>query len=127
VIALAIADFRPRADWDVVEALHAEYLSIARALDGHLAPESRLGSTIGWHLSVYLDRPVWSLLFAMRRAGDAQAAEQTIAKYGLDTIVLTRISEADRSVLPWFRARYPGQDLGRKLHFRSCFRRPFPG
>jgi hypothetical protein len=59
---------------------------------------------------VFLERPVWSLFFAVRRADDLQAAEAVIDRYGINTIVLDARVSSDVAMLPWFAARYAPVD-----------------
>jgi hypothetical protein len=98
--------------------VHGAYEEIARAVEERLAPDARVASAVGWHLSVYLGRPVHSLVFAIRRSGDVASAEGVIDRYGLNTVVLTRLSEAERGALPYFEKRYAGESAGPARVFR---------
>lgn len=118
LLALALLDFRPRERWQEIEKLHGIHGRIGAEVAARLEPDARVASAVGWHLSLYLDRPVWSLLFAARRAQQASAVEAVIDKYAIDTVVLTELSEAERTLLPWFRARYPATQVGVAHVFR---------
>ena len=61
---------------------------------------------IGFHYSVYLERPVYSLYFASRRTGTREAAEAIVDKYQLDTLLFTPLVGAEMAMLPYFRERY---------------------
>ena len=67
----------------------------------------------GFHYGVYLDRPVVSLVHAVRRAHRRDAAEQIIDRYGVNTVVLSPLVEPDRRLAPYFIRRYgPGEPAG---------------
>ena len=118
LLALAALDFRPRERWDEIEKLHALHGRLGAELSARIEPDARVASAIGWHLSLYLDRPVWSLLFAVRRAKQDSAVEAVIDEHAIDTVVLTELSEAERALLPWFRGRYPEVRVGPASVFR---------
>ncbi len=110
VVAVALAalpflDFRPRAGWDRIEAEHAFYERYAAEVRAAVPPDQRVASQIGWHLSVFLDRPVWSLFFAARRAGGPEGALQAIERHGIDAIALSPRIAADKSIAPWLAQR----------------------
>ncbi|MBL8861861.1 MAG: glycosyltransferase family 39 protein [Planctomycetes bacterium] len=101
LVALPFLDFRPRAGWDRVEAQHRFYERYAAEVVAVVPPERRLASQIGWHLSVFLDRPVWSLFFAARRAGGPQGALETLRRRQIDAVALSPRVPADRSIAPF--------------------------
>lgn len=121
-IAIAVfplVDFHPRRGWDRIERDHRVYTEAAEAIDAALAPDARVAAPIGWHYAVFLDRPVHSLFFAMRRSGGPDGAERVIDKYSIDTVILSPFLPADRGVLPYFQERYgPGVAAGSSLVFR---------
>jgi hypothetical protein len=118
-LALPILDFRLRAGWDKIERNHQATAELCAALSAKLAPGERVAAPIGWHYSVYLDRPVWSLFFAARREGGLQGAEHVIAKYGIGAVVLSPMFPADRAMIPWFREHHgPGEAAGAGFVFR---------
>ncbi len=107
--ALVGADWAPYRGVDQIEAIHAAYVRTCDAFRQRLAPDARVAAPIGWHYSVYLDRPVYSLFFAVRRQGEMKAVERVIDEYGINTVVLWSATPADQSMLPYFRERY-GED-----------------
>ncbi len=119
LLALPALDFRPRAGWDRIEKTHATYVELCSALATKLGPVDRVAAPIGWHYSVYLDRPVWSLFFAVRRDRAMQGAERVLEKYAIDAVVLAPILPADRDMIPWFREHHgPGVPAGAGFVFR---------
>lgn len=104
--ALALFDFKPREGWDEIEAAHGAYQELAHAVDDNVPRTAVLASSIGWHDSLYFDRPVYSLLFAARRTGNMQGPEDVIRKYGVDTLVLASFLPADVKMLPYFEKRF---------------------
>lgn len=118
-LALPILDFRPRAGWEKIEKNHEATVQLCSALSAKLPPGQRVAAPIGWHYSVYLDRPVWSLFFAARREGGMQGAERVIAKYGIGAVVLSSVFPPDRAMIPWFREHHgPGEAAGAGFVFR---------
>ncbi len=105
LLTLPFLDFRPRAGWDRIEAQHAFYERYAAEVAGVLKPEDRVASPIGWHLSVFLDRPVWSLFFAIRRAQGPEGAWGVIARREIDAVALSSRVPSDRSVAPMLAPR----------------------
>jgi hypothetical protein len=118
-LALPVLDFRPRAGWDRIEKAHAVTTELCAALAAKLAPGERVAAPVGWHYSVYLDRPVWSLFFGARREGSMQGAEEVLAKRAIDAVVLSPLFPADRAMIPWFREHHgPGEPAGAGFVFR---------
>jgi 4-amino-4-deoxy-L-arabinose transferase-like glycosyltransferase len=103
--ALPFLDFRPRAGWDRIEAQHAFYQRYAAEVAAAVPPERRVASQIGWHLAVYLDRPVWSLFFGARRAGGMEGALEIVERHAIDAIALSPRVPSDRAIAPWLEAR----------------------
>jgi hypothetical protein len=105
--ALALTSLDVRSRHAHIEQVHDLYQATCAGFEANLAPDAVVASPVGWHYSVYLDRPVFSLFFAVRRAGhDMQAAEGIIDKYGINTVALAPRVPADRAMLPYFQERY---------------------
>jgi 4-amino-4-deoxy-L-arabinose transferase-like glycosyltransferase len=113
-----VLDWRPRAHWAEIEALHQAYASLAGQVRARLPEEARLGAYRGWHHSVYLERPVYSFEHACERAGNPAASEDIIAKYSLDTALLTplglpaSVQPAERACAAFLARRHGGNELG---------------
>ncbi len=105
---LALVSFKPRAGWEQIAATHAAYERFCAEIARALPPDARVAASIGWHDSVYLDRPVYSLLFAMRRSGSASGAERVIDAYGIDTVI---IAPPEKQLLAYFQKRYGNAQL----------------
>jgi hypothetical protein len=119
LLLLIAIDFKPRHDWPAIEARHRAFGELAASVDGALEPDARLGAGQGFHYGVYLERPVYTLMHAVRRAGRLEAAEQIIDKYELNTIVLSPLVPPDQPLVPYFTARYgPGTPAGPALTWR---------
>jgi 4-amino-4-deoxy-L-arabinose transferase-like glycosyltransferase len=99
-------EFEPKKGWGAIETRHRAYLATSSAVAPELAPDARVGAGIGFHYSVYLERPVYSLYFASRRTGTREAAEAIVDKYRLDTLLFTPLVGAELAMLPYFRERY---------------------
>lgn len=117
-LAWLALEWHPRANWSEIEELHGAYSALARQVGERLPPEARLGAYRGWHHAVYLERPVYSFEQACERAGNPAASEEIIAKYGLDTALLTplglppAVQPAERACAAFLAARHGGRDLG---------------
>lgn len=106
-LGLLIAfDLGPLPNRSSIEETHRVFSEIATAVGPRLAPDARLGSHRGYLYSVYLDRPVYNLTYAVHRAGRDDAVEEIIDKYALDTIVLTPRLSGDRNLIPYFEKHY---------------------
>jgi hypothetical protein len=106
-LALLIAlDFQPRWGWDAIEKRHHAYESFASAIDSELDSDACLGAAIGFHYGVYLERPVYSLNFAVRREGRPAVGEAIIDKYGLNTLVFSPLSGTEMAMLRYFEQHY---------------------
>jgi 4-amino-4-deoxy-L-arabinose transferase-like glycosyltransferase len=111
-------DWHPRANWGEIEELHDAYSALARQVRERLPADARLGAYRGWHHAVYLERPVYSFEQACERAQDPAASEEIIAKYGLDTALLTplglppSVQPAERACATYLAERHGGRDLG---------------
>ena len=121
---LAIASIDVKQRHTQVEQVHRVYETISAGFETGLAPDAVVASPVGWHHSVYLERPVYSLFFAVRRAqNDMQAAERIIDKYGINTVILAPRVPADAAMLPYFAERYAS---GARQHGESVVVRVRP-
>jgi hypothetical protein len=110
VLAWIAVDWAPRQGWEDVAREHRVYEDITRRFEEHLAPTDTLASMRGWHYSVYLERPVFSLEFTVERAGRAAAAESLIDRYGIDTVLLSPANPVDRPLIEYFESRYGSEE-----------------
>lgn len=119
IALLPLCDFRPHAGWNEIEATHRRYTQFAADVNAALPPDARIAAAIGWHHAVFLDRPVYSLFFGLRRAGTNEGAERVIDRYGIDTVVVWPVTPADRGLLPWLASRHaPGRRVGEAVIYR---------
>ena len=56
---------------------------------------------------MYLDRPVYSLKFAVERAKSIAASEDVIDRYGIDTVLLWSFINPELRLVPYFESKYP--------------------
>jgi hypothetical protein len=106
LVLLIAADVSPRRGWDAIERRHRHWVAIAAELQAALPPGAVLATAKGFHLTVYLERPVYSLLFAVWRVGDPEVVEELIERYGIDTVILTPGLRDDAPLVPYFLSRY---------------------
>ncbi len=106
-LALLIAiDFAPRHDWGEIERDHDELVALSQAVKSAVPADARIGAVIGAHYSVFLDRPVYSLQIAARRANAFEGADRVIEKHAIDTLVLSNRTVFDQQFAGYFRERY---------------------
>jgi 4-amino-4-deoxy-L-arabinose transferase-like glycosyltransferase len=106
VLSVAALDFRPREGWPEIEAEHARRRALAAAWNASLPAGARVAAPIGWHWTVYLGRPVYSLFFGWRRASGHDGAERVIDLRGVDTVLLRTDPPEDPMMLAYFTSRY---------------------
>jgi hypothetical protein len=106
VVGVGVHDFAPRAGWPQIEAQHRAFTEFCSDVEAQLPSDARVAAPIGWHYSVYLNRPVYSLMFGMRRAGNIGGAEQVIEKYGINTVILAPFTPPERELMKYFEHRY---------------------
>lgn len=99
--ALPFLDFRPRADWEPIRQSHEFYVRYAAEVRAAVPEERRVASPIGWHLAVFLERPVWSLFFSVRRAGSPEGALAAIERHRVDYVALSPRVPSDRTLAPF--------------------------
>ena len=113
LFALIAVDFEPRRDWVKIQQKHDLLTELTTRYATHLKAEDRLGTNRGWHYAVFLDRPVYSLEFEIKRAaGDVAAGERIIDRYDLNKVLLSPTRIKDKEVLPYFEQRYSDRNLG---------------
>jgi len=112
VAALIWHDLELRLHWSRLESLHQGLFARCQAVEELIDEDARLAAGFNWHYGVCLDRPVYSLVFAVHRSGSTSSVENVIDRYDLDTVVLNSRDPADANLLRYFRSRY--RDLKRR-------------
>jgi hypothetical protein len=119
VLALTLWNFDPRSKWDHIRERHLVLLSDSAAIQSRVDADSCLASSAGFHYALHLGRPVYSLQMAVRRAGEIEAVEEVIDKYGINTLVLFEDKKMEREMLAYARSRYsPAESVGSGYLFR---------
>ncbi|MBI5434439.1 MAG: hypothetical protein HZA52_16515 [Planctomycetes bacterium] len=103
---LAASGPQPRDRWPQFEAQDGRYRRLCAALAERIPVDARVGAPFGWHLSLYLDRPVWSLRPAWSRTRDAAKLVELVAKHRLDYIVLAPFDGVSQELYPQLVARF---------------------
>ena len=106
VVALAALDFAPRAKWPKIEERHRRFTRTASALRDALPPDAVVATSIGWHLSVFLGRPVYSLAPVVQESGQAEDAERAIDRYGINTVITCDLVALTERMEPWLLQAY---------------------
>lgn len=108
--AIAVSGPDPRAHRAQIEAQHERHARFAAAVAAELerdgAVDARLGAPFGWHVALYLDRPVWTLFVAWSRNHDASKLDELVAKHALDYVMLPTFDGVGMQLFPLLVARY---------------------
>ena len=124
---LIVADFAPREGWAEIERRHRTFAEHCNDVAASLAPDARLGSTVGRHYGVFLDRPVHGLLQPLQNSKNPADVEALIDRYGLNTVVMSgrvraglpsRNRAGTRRLLGYLRETYEEVDAGQGSIFR---------
>jgi hypothetical protein len=107
---VGVLAFDPRRGWDEIRATHEQFVELAAQVERELPADARLGALRGWHFSVYLDRPVYSLRHSIRRAelrGETadEGIEHALAERQIDFVLLAPSLSDDRDVRRYFGRR----------------------
>jgi|ETNmetMinimDraft_26_1059896.scaffolds.fasta_scaffold27883_2 hypothetical protein len=105
LVVLAVVDFSPREGWQEIRARAADNALLAEYLEQEFAPGEALGSDFGGHLSLALDRPVYSLRWSTIRGGQ-QGGLAYADKYELAGIVIDRSTISGRLLGPELEAKH---------------------
>jgi hypothetical protein len=107
LLAWSASSMDPRAHWNQAQSQHEYFTRLAADAKTLLPAEARVAAPIGWHTSVFLQQPVWSLFFAVRRAGnDFSAAEGVFDRQRIDHVLLSPRIPADKPWAEWLTQRY---------------------
>ena len=105
--ALAVVDFDPHPGWDEIEREHLRDAERGRELASRLPADARLAAPFAsWRYAIRLDRPVYTLFFGWNRGGGEAGAEAIVDEYGIDRVLLSSDTPADRMMRPYFEQRY---------------------
>jgi len=106
LLALTVLDFRTQANPELEQEFERARAQ-AQAFAEQLPADARLGARVGWHYALLLDRPVWSLRFAIDRSPkrNVAAMEGVIDKYDLNTVLIGP-SKIESFYLPYLTTRY---------------------
>jgi len=108
LLVLIVLDFKPRHDWERIETRHMRFEKRCSAIQTALDRDARLASTLGFHLTVFLKQPVYSLLLAIINAsGDVRVVEEVIDRYEINTIILTPDMPGLYTILDYAKEYYP--------------------
>lgn len=107
LLAVIAVDFKPRQGWENIAARHRLFQEFTADVARRLPPDARLAAPIGWHYSLFLDRPVYSLMFAKQRVDDSRSAHYVYDKYGLNTLICAPFTTAELTLIPQAR-QIPG-------------------
>jgi hypothetical protein len=107
LVPLTAHDFAPRAGWEDIRQLHDGFTRLAEQVRARVPEQTTLGAMAGFHYSVYLDRPVYSLFFTVERSGgDPRMLEEAITRFGIEVVILSPLIAQADAIRPYLRARY---------------------
>ncbi|MFT5048852.1 MAG: 4-amino-4-deoxy-L-arabinose transferase-like glycosyltransferase [Chlamydiales bacterium] len=116
VIALTVADLRPRHEWDGIRAYHEEFQRHCDLIAGRLQPEDRLAAVDGRDYEVMLERPVYSLVHAIERARGMGVVDEMFEKYDIDKVILSGLPTRPPYFLPYFFKRHDIAQRGEPVY-----------
>lgn len=103
-------DFHAREGWERTRAQHEAFARIAAEAAPLLHQGDRVGSAVGWHYGVYLERPVFGFHWAMKRVeDDFEEVERVIDRRRVNVVLLSPLVPADQRLIGYFARRYPGR------------------
>jgi 4-amino-4-deoxy-L-arabinose transferase-like glycosyltransferase len=105
LLVVALLDFSPREGWAEIEARATENVLVAEFLEREFSPSEALASDFGAHLSLALDRPVYSLRWSAKRGG-RQGVLAFIDKFDVSGVVIDRTTISGRLLGPELEARF---------------------
>jgi hypothetical protein len=112
LLALACGDLAPRWGWGEIAASYAADRELAARVAEHLRPEDRVAAPIGWHWSLFLDRPVYNLHIQARRMGTA-GIDQVIRDRSIDAVILRVDPPEAPNTTAYIEAKYgAGETVG---------------
>ncbi len=119
VAALAGFDFRPHQGWQQIETRHRRFVETCAALRARLADDAVVATTVGWHLSVYLQRPVYSVSPAMKNSRRLSTCEEVIDRYRVNTLVAADFLVDSDALEKYLRSKYgQGEQAGEARIYR---------
>jgi hypothetical protein len=114
-----VVDFDPRRGWEGIRRRHLDLQERCAALERVVGPDTRLATSLGWHYSMCLGRPVFGIAQRIFREENATAAEKVIDRYRIDTVFLDARSRYDARFRRYFELRYGApQRTGPLLYWR---------
>ncbi|MFT4541747.1 MAG: hypothetical protein ACI841_003333 [Planctomycetota bacterium] len=105
LIVLAAMVFDPRHGWELAEGRHRHWQKIGEEVEKRLPADALPVSARGWHLSVYMGRPVYSFGPAIRQLGEENGFKHITEKYGVNTVLITEGDKASANGLRYCRQR----------------------
>lgn len=88
LVLLFVADFSPRKGWDEIEATHVRLQNLVRELVVELPADAKLATIRGFHLTMLMEQPVYSLRWAYRLALGMEGVDAVVDRYGVNTVLL---------------------------------------
>jgi 4-amino-4-deoxy-L-arabinose transferase-like glycosyltransferase len=92
VLLLGVWDAAPQQGWQEVQRRHAGYQRVAEYIRQNFPPGTAVAASQGYHHAVFLDRPVASVQWAVRRDGLA-AAYRIIEEHDVRVLLANRFGE----------------------------------
>jgi hypothetical protein len=103
---LILWDFDPRRSHALAESKDIHLRERCVAVERIGTDHTRFATTVGWHYSMCLGRPVFGLAQRIVREANASAAESVIDLHRVDTVFLDTTSAYDARFAPYFELRY---------------------
>ncbi len=107
LLALVLVwDLDPGRGWAAVEAKDLDLRERCLALEQIASDEVRFATTLGWHYSMCLSRPVFGIAQRVFKEENAAAAESVIDRHRINTVFLDSTSRYDTRFAAYFQLKY---------------------
>lgn len=113
-LALAIAALvcaQPRRGWEAIAERDAAWRRAAAGFEAALPADARLASVLGGQYEVFLDRRVYNLGFALRRARGFAGAEAVLERREIDAVLAADADPSVRGLEPELARRFRVQPV----------------
>ena len=117
LLALGTLDVSPRQNWPNIRKAHRQLKQLATGYEQNITDDDIIASFRGWHYSVFLERPIYSLQFGFLREGGPSGAEELIDRYGINKVLLSPNVALENHFVPYFQSKYPVKSRGAALVF----------
>jgi len=119
LVCLIVVDFDPRRGRALAQANDLDLRERCSQLERIQTPHTRFATSVGWHYTMCLSRPVFGIAQRIFREKNASAVEQVIDRHRVDVVFLDTTSRYDARFAPYFELKYgPARRAGVLQYWR---------